>query len=671
MKKEKSKIKKEIEELRKKITHHERLYYIENKPEISDVEFDKLMKHLESLEKKYPEFVTEDSPTQRVGGEPIESFKSSKHITPMLSMDNTYSADEIKDFDKRVKKNLPGEKIEYVVELKVDGVSVSLLYKKGKLVQGSTRGDGVRGDDVTHNLKTIKSIPLKIQKSDGKLPTLIEIKGEAFMPHKIFRELNTAAKKKKEALFANPRNAAAGSLKLLDPRIVAKRKLDIFIYGAGHFEGAKFETQHEILNFLKKAGFKISPYIKKFQSIQEVIDYCDKWEKKKNDLDYDIDGMVLKVNSLKQQEALGVTSKSPRWMIAYKFPAERVITKLNDITVQVGRTGTLTPVAILKPVHISGSTVSRSTLHNFDEIDRLDVKIGDTVLVEKSGEIIPKIVKVLKDKRSGKEVSFRKPSKCPVCGAKVVKDEQGVALRCDSISCPAQVKESLRHFASRNAMDIEGLGTALANQLVDKKLVHDFGDIYSLSLNDIEKLERMAQKSAQNLIDAINKSKTNELNRLIFGLGIRHVGQHAAWILVQRFGSIDGIAKQSSEALTKIHEIGEVMAQSIHSFFTTKENIKVLKKMRDAGVKMSQKRALTKHAKLEGKSIVVTGTLSDFTRTDVERVIREAGANPSSSVSKNTDFLVIGESPGSKLDKAKKLGVKIIDEKQFKQLISS
>ena len=662
-------VKNEIEKLKAAIKRHDRLYYIENRPEISDAEYDRLMKRLAVLEKEHPENARPDSPTQRVGGEPIKGFKNLKHMVTMLSMDNTYSAQEIRDFDKRVKKNLATKNVEYVAELKIDGASISLLYKNGKFVRGATRGDGATGDDVTHSLKTIRSIPLSMQDSDISIPSVVEVRGEVFMNHKTFMELNKTAQKNNERIFANPRNAAAGSLKLLDPRIVAQRHLDVFIYGVGHFEGVEFKTQYEVLEFLKKAGFKTNPHIKKFQDIGETIKYCDKWEKKKNELDYDIDGMVLKVNSLKAQSTLGVTTKSPRWMISYKFPAQKAATKVKDIIVQVGRTGALTPVAILEPVQISGSVVSRSTLHNFDEIERLDVKIGDTVLIEKSGEIIPKVVEVLKQKRSGKEKSFKIPLKCPVCGSKTVKDTGEVALRCDNVSCPAQLKEAILHFASRNAMDIEGLGEAVVGQLVDRKLISDYGDIYRLTVAQIKGLERMAQKSAENLVDAIDKSKSKDLNRLIFGLGIRHVGVHAAWILAQTFGSIKTISGLASEELTKIHEIGQVMAQSIHGFFKTKENISVIRKLKNAGVKTEQARKHSKAPKLEGKTIVVTGTLLEFTRTGIETLIRQMGGNAATSVSANTDFLVAGENAGSKLDKAKKLGVKIIDEKGFKKLL--
>jgi len=665
---EKDKAREEIKKLRRDIKRHDKLYYVKNRPVILDQEYDALMKRLASLEKEYPEYITPDSPTQRVGGEPIKEFKTAKHIIPMLSMDNTYSADELREFDKRVRKNLPGEKIDYVTELKIDGASVSLLYKKGDLQIGATRGDGVTGDDVTHNIKTIRSIPLTIKGKGVDIPSLIEIRGEVYMTYTAFKKLNKEAHKNNQEPFANPRNAAAGSLKLLDPAIVAKRHLDIFVYAVGHFEGAGFASQSEVLQFLKKAHFSVNPNIAKFDNIDDVIGYCDKWEKKKGDLNYHIDGMVIKVDSFKQQKKLGVTTKSPRWMISYKFPAERKATRLLDITVQAGRTGALTPVALLKPVRVSGTTVSRSTLHNFDEIERLDVKIGDTVLIEKSGEIIPKVVKVLKEKRTGKEKKFKPPARCPICGSKVVKDKSEVALRCENVSCPALVKNSILHFASRSAMDIEGLGEALVNQLVDNKLAQDYGDIYYLTVEKIERLERFAEKSAQNLIDAIQKSKENPLSRLIFALGIRHVGVHAAWILAQRFGSIENIAKQSEGDLTKIHEIGQIMAASIASFFKERTNKTVLKKLEDAGVKMKESHKKIK-TPLNGKTIVVTGSLSGYTRDGIESLIRQLGGNASSTVSKNTDFLLAGESPGSKLDKARKLGTKIITEDEFEKMV--
>jgi len=659
----------EIERLRKSIRRHGHLYYVLNKPEISDTEYDKLYRRLKDLEDAHPELRTADSPTQRVGGEPSREFASVKHIAPMTSLDNTYSADEIRDFDKRVRKISGGARIEYCVELKFDGVSASLLYKGGRWVRGATRGDGINGDDVSANLKTIRSIPLVFADGVSVVPKLIEVRGEVYMTKSAFGKINREKEKKGEELFANPRNAAAGSLKLLDPKIVASRGLDIFVWGVGHYEGISFKTHADVLDYLKEAGFRVNPHYKVCSTIDEVIDYCNSWEGRKDKLEVEIDGMVLKVNSLARQEDLGLTAKSPRWAIAYKFPAERALTEIKEIIVQVGRTGAITPVAILEPVHLSGTTVSRATLHNFDEIERLDVKIGDKVYVEKSGEIIPKVLGVAKEKRTGREKAFHIPVKCPACGSKLVRLPEEVALRCENAGCRAQLKEAVLHFASRNAMDIEGLGDAVANQLVDRKLIQDYGDIYYLKFADISGLDRMAEKSARNLMDAIEKSKSNDLNRLIFALGIRHVGEHASWVLASRFGKIEKLKETSVDGLTAIGEIGPVMAEAIHGFFHNKENLKILKKLKDAGLRMSQGAAASSGGKLDGKTVVITGTLKSFSRQEAEELVRKSGGNPSSSVSKNTDFLVAGAEPGSKLEKAKSLGVKVIGEEEFRKLV--
>ena len=659
----------QIQRLREEIRRHDRLYYTLNKPAISDREYDLLVKALQKLEAEFPEFTTEDSPTQRVSGEPVKEFPTVEHMVPMLSMDNTYSPAEIREFDKRVKKNLPGEKIEYVVELKIDGASISLLYEDGLFVRGATRGDGEKGDDVSSNLKTIRSIPLRFRPKVGDPPKVLEVRGEVYMPRGSFLRLNDEKQKNGEELFANPRNAAAGSLKLLDPRLTAKRQLDILVYGVGQFEQVDLKSQYSTIEYLRECGFRVSQHVKKLSSLEGVIDYCNEWEKKKDDLDYDIDGMVLKVNSFAQQRRLGVTSKSPRWMIAYKFPAERKATILKDIIVQVGRTGALTPVALLEPVHVSGTTVTRSTLHNMDEIARLDVRIGDMVIIEKSGEIIPKVIKVLIEKRTGHEKNFDMPKKCPVCGSGVVRFRGEVALRCNNISCSAQVKERILHFASRRAMDIEGMGEALVDQLVEKRFVKDYGDIYYLKKEHLADLERMAEKSAQNLVNAIEKSKNNDLSRLIFALGIRHVGEHASWVLANQYGSIDRVLSLSEGDLESTDEVGPVMANSINYFFRNKHNLAVLKKLKDAGVNMQQAIITKRDAGLSGKTIVITGVLKDYTRDEAQRLIRGSGGNASSSISRTTDFVLAGENPGSKLDKAKQLGIKIIDEKEFKRMV--
>ena len=591
-----------------------------------------------------------------------------KHAVPMLSMDNTYSHEELREFDKRIKKNLGKEKYEYIVEFKIDGVSVSLRYEDGVFTRGATRGSGTVGDDITPNLKTIRSIPLGLSLEKKKIPALLEVRGEVFMTKKWFAKMNK--ERKKEELFANPRNASAGSLKLLDSRITAKRHLDIFIWGIGEHRGIDFENHAEVLGVLAELGLKVIPHAKRCKDIDEVLRFCDEWQKKHEGLDCEIDGMVVKINSLKQQKKLGRTAKSPRWMIAYKFPAEKALTQLLDVEIQVGRTGVITPVAILKPVHISGTTVSRATLHNFDEIERLDIKIKDKVYIEKSGEIIPKVLEVAKKKRTGKEKPIKLPAKCPSCGATLYKEEGEVALRCDNVSCAAQIKQKVLHFASRNAMDIEGLGDSLVEQLVDKKLVKDYADLCYLEFKDLKKLERFADKSAQNIIDAIEKSKSNDLNRLIFGLGIRHVGQKAAWTLARKFGSLDKLAKQEMEKLTAINEIGPVMAESIFHFFKNKKNLDVLKKLEKAHVRTEMPKS-TKKAVLEGKTFVVTGALKTYTRQSIEELIRDLGGNASSSVSENTDYLILGEEPGSKLQKAKKLGIKLIDESEFKKIIGA
>ena len=663
-------IAKKISRLRELIDFHDRKYYIENRPEISDQEYDRLMKELQRFESAHPEFITPDSPTQRVSGGALEGFKTVEHSVPMLSMENAYSAEEVEEFDNRIRKNLGVNSLDYVVELKIDGVNVSLLYENGRFVHGSTRGDGFRGDDVTVNLKTLRSIPLKISSERAKAaPGLFEARGEVYLSRRVFTAINRAKRQKGEELFANPRNAAAGSLKLLDASLVAKRRLDIWIYGVGDVRDISFDTQFEALQFLKDAGFRVNPHIKKCGSISEVIEYCSEWERKKDSLEYDIDGMVIKVDSFMYQKKLGQTSKSPRWMIAYKFPAERKETVLEKIVVQVGRTGALTPVAELRPVRLAGTIVRRATLHNQDEIMRKDIREGDRVIIEKAGEIIPQVVEPVKEKRTGKEKKFSIPRNCPACKAPVRRIEGEVALRCENLSCPAQLKERIIHFASRDAMDIEGMGDAIVAQLVEKGLVRDYGDIYNLKHGALANLERMADKSAGNLINAIEKSKRNSLNRLVFALGIRHVGVRAAWILADRFKSLERIASAEAEELSSTDEVGPVMAESIYNFFRTKENKRVIEKLKHAGVNLEEKTALIKDRTLEGKTFVITGGLDSFTRQAAEELIRSMGGNASSSITSNTDYLVLGKEPGSKFDKAKKLGVKIIDEAEFKKMI--
>jgi len=660
-------IKKKIDELKDVIRRHDRLYYVRNAPEISDGEYDRIYRELKDLEAAHPEFVTADSPTQRVGGEPAAGFSTVKHMVPMLSMDNTYSADEIRDFDKRVRKILKGRDVEYVVELKFDGVSISLLYENGLFVRGSTRGDGENGEDVSGNLKTIRSVPLAFDDKVKKIPAVLEVRGEVYMAKKAFERINRGKADRGEELFANPRNAAAGSLKLLDPKEVAKRGLDVFAWGIGHCEGVNFKKHTEVLDYLKDAGFKVNPLYKLCTDIEDVVAFCDSWEPKKESLDFNIDGMVLKVNDLSDRDLLGMTSKSPRWAIAYKFPAEKALTEVLDVILGVGRTGTVTPVAILKPVQLSGTTVSRATLHNFDEIDRLGVKIGDKVYVEKSGEIIPKVLSVAKEKRTGKEREIKLPDKCPACGSKLVRDPEEVALRCDNVTCPAQIKETVLHFASRKAMDIEGMGDAIVDQLVDKAMIKDYGDIYALKAGDLMKLDRMALKSASNLIEAIERSKSGGLNRLVYGLGIRHVGERAAWVLAETFGSIGKIKKITLDELMKIRDIGPVAAGSVVDFFANRKNVAVIAKLEAAGLEMTPPKKEAS-AKLSGKTVVITGTLKSLSRQEAEDLVRRLGGNASSSVSNKTDILVAGEEAGSKLEKARALGVRVMTEDEFKKI---
>jgi len=663
-------LKEQVERLRRELRRHERLYYAQNMPEISDRQYDLLLKDLEKLERDHPELVTDDSPTQRVGGEPSGGFEVVEHRARMFSMDNTYSHDELREFDERVRKNLGGAEYEYVAELKIDGVSVSLTYKDGVFVRGATRGDGQKGDDISANLKTIRAIPLMLECA-ARTPCsgTMEVRGEVYMQLESFREINAKKEKDGEEPFANPRNAAAGSLKQLDPRIVAKRGLNIFMHGIGYYEGKDLSSQSGLLESLEKLGFRVNRNYKVCAGIEKVIEFCDTWQDKRSGLDYDIDGMVVKVNSFAQQKALGATSKSPRWMIAYKFPAERVKTKLLDIKVQVGRTGTLTPVAVFEPVLVAGTTVTHASLHNEDEIKRKDIRIGDTVIIEKAGEIIPQVVEAVASARTGREKKFVMPGKCPACGAGTKREEGEVAVRCENVFCPAQLKESIIHFASRTAMDIEGLGESITDQLVDKGLVKDYGDIYCLKAGRLMGLERMGDRSARNLEDAIEGSKNRPLNRLIYALGIRHVGEHIADVLAKRYGSIENLSAQKTEDLVKVSEIGPIVAASIEEYFSNKASGTVLRKLRDAGVKTEDTGKKGASSRLEGKTFVFTGELKDFSRPDAEQAVRDLGGSASSSVGKKTDYLVTGEKPGSKYEKAKKLGIKIIDEDEFKKVI--
>jgi len=666
----KKEVKKRIEELRRLINYHNYRYYVLAEPEISDYEFDMLMKELEELEKKYPEYKVPNSPTQRVGGEPLKEFKSVKHKVPMLSLSNTYDENDIFEWEKRIKRILGDkEKIEYVVELKIDGVGISLTYEKGKLVLGASRGDGETGDDITGNLKTVKSIPLELFSDKRKVPEVLEVRGEVYIEKSEFEKINRIREKNGETLFANPRNAAAGTLKLLDPREVAKRNLSCFIYALGVTEGWEIpDTHFKVLQVLKDFGFRINPNIKLMSDINEVVNYCRKWEEKRDSLSYEIDGMVIKVNSLKQQEKLGFTMKSPRWAVAFKFGAKKGITVLKDVIHQVGRTGILTPVAILEPVKVGGVTISRATLHNYDEIKRLDIKIGDTVLLERSGDVIPKIIGVLKEKRKGKEKEIKVPDKCPVCGNFLERREGEVAVRCINLSCPAQIERGIIHFARREGMDIEGLGENVAEQLVEKSLVKDVADIYFLKKEDLLKLELFKEKKADNLIKGIENSKKRPFSRFLYALGIPYIGEKSAEILAENYKTLDDLISVSKEELVTIPEIGQVMAESIYNFFRLESTKMLLEKFKKAGLKFEVE-TVKKSDKLKGKTFVFTGELESFTRKEAESLVEKLGGRATSSVSRNTDFVVVGENPGSKFEKAKKLGIKILNEEQFKELI--
>lgn len=662
---DKAKVKKEIERLRKEINYHNHRYYVLNDPVIADYEYDILIKKLIKLEEKYPEFITPDSPTRRIGGKPIKEFLTVSHDPPMLSLDNTYSYEELKEYDRRIRKQI--NVLQYIVEQKVDGVAVALKYDKGILVQGATRGDGTNGDDITQNLKTIKSLPLRILIKNTDLQNL-EVRGEIFLTKQQFEALNKERVEAGESLFANPRNAAAGSLKLLDPKSVAARNLDAFIHTIPRPPKQKLNSDSKVLELLKEAGFKVIPHSKLFSSIDEVIDFCKDWDKKREELSYEVDGMVIKVDNFQQRAELGETIKSPRWAVAYKYPPKQATTKIKKIYLQVGRTGIVTPVADMEPVFLSGSTISHSTLHNFDEIKRKDIREGDTVIIQKAGEVIPQVVKVVTDKRTGKEEEFMMPDQCPVCQSKLFQATDEVAYRCVNASCPAQIKRRIGHFAARGAMDIEGLGWVMVDTLVDQGLVKDFADLYHLKKEDLMSLERMGEKSSQNLIDGLEASKKQPYVRLLYALGIRQVGVQAARLLVQTFRSVDDLKKASLADISAITGIGPTVAESIKNFFADKKNIQLIARLKKVGLKFSA--AKPKGAQIfAGKTFVLTGGLKHYAREKANALIVSLGGNVSSSVSKNTDYVLAGKEPGSKYDKAVALGIKIIDESEFEKMI--
>jgi len=669
-----------VEELRRQIRYHDYRYYVLDSPEISDAEYDELMRELRRLEELYPQLVTPDSPTQRVAGAPSEAFGTVVHSSPMLSLDNAFSPEDLVDFDRRVRSLLGGERPEYVAELKIDGLSVALHYEGGRFVRGATRGDGERGEDVTANLRTVRSIPLVLH-PPGDVLAELEVRGEVYMPVEAFRRLNREREERGEPVFANPRNAAAGSVRQLDPRITAGRRLDTFIYeirrwvpapsggGPRAAEAAAPETQWEALEVLAKLGFKVNPNRRLCRDIDEVIDYCRYWAEHRHDVGYEMDGAVIKVNSFEQQRRLGATTHHPRWATAYKFPAEQATSRVRDIIIQVGRTGVLTPTALLEPVRLAGATVSRATLHNEDIIREKDVRIGDTVIVQRAGDVIPEVVAVVKEKRTGQEREFRMPDRCPVCGAEVVRLPGEVAVRCTGVACPAQLKEQLIHFASRDAMNIEGLGPAIITQLMEAGLVKDAADLYYLKYEDVVKLERMADKSTRNLLDAIAATRDNPLHRLIYALGIRYVGEKVSRVLADHFGSMDALARATEEELTRIPEIGPKIAASVVAFFRQEQTRRLLEKLRRAGVNMEQRRAApARESPLAGKTVVFTGTLQSMGRKEAEELVASLGGKPSGSVSRKTDYVVVGANPGSKYDRARELGVKILTEEEFRRL---
>jgi DNA ligase (NAD+) len=666
---------KNIDSLREKIRHHEYLYYVLDQPEISDAEFDKLMRELKELEAEHPELLTADSPTQRVGGKPREGFVKVRHSSPMLSLDNTYNEEELRDWERRVHELSGRSDVDYVCELKLDGMSLALIYEDGKLVRGITRGDGTTGEDVTLNVRTVRSIPLSVPKEKLKkagMPLNFEVRGELLMPTAAFKKVNEERERKGLATFANPRNFTAGTVRQLDASITAERRMDFFPYILLENGRTYFDRHSKTLDALVTAGFKVNPNRKLVHSMDEVWTFIGEWEGKRESLAYEIDGIVVKVDRTALQNELGFTGKAPRWAIAYKYAARAGITKLEDIRVQVGRTGKLTPVAMLAPVLIGGTTVRNATLHNMDEIERLGVRIGDWVQVERGGDVIPKVARVIDDKdhqRPRDLRDFAMPEKCPVCGTKVVRMEGEVDYRCVNANCPAKLRETILHFASRGVMNIDGMGEALVNQLTERGLVKNVADIYKLTKTDLLSLERMGDKSAQNILDEIENSKKLPLERVIYGLGIRMVGERTAQFLAEHFGAMEELEKAGVEELQNVNEVGPRIAESIVEFFSIAANRKLVERLREAGLTLSGQKK-QRGTKLAGKTFVLTGTLAHFTRDEAKKMIEDAGGKVTGSVSKKTDYVVVGADAGSKLDKAKELGVTVIDEKEIERLLS-
>ena len=657
-----------VESLRDEIRHHDRKYFVEAAPVISDLEYDRLIHRLREIEAKYPDLQTPESPTQRVGEQPVENLESIEHRVPMLSIDNTYSEEEVRKYADRIGKLLPGETIEWVVELKIDGVAATVIYEQGVLTQALTRGNGIVGDNITHNIRTVKDVPLRL---NGKsIPELLEVRGEIYMKNSDLVKLNRQQEQQGEAVFANTRNVTAGSIRLLDPRKCAQRPLHIFCHGVGETDKLRAKTHMEFLAELRNFGLPATPYVECFDSIDQVLIHCDKLVSTLHTLDFEVDGLVIKVNRFDQRARLGSTAKSPRWVIAYKFEKYEAVTRLNEIRVQIGKTGAVTPVAELEPVELAGTTVSRASLHNAEEIERKDIRPGDTVVVEKAGKIIPHIVRVELHKREGKLPKFRFPTQCPECDAELKKDDGGVYIRCPNFSCPAQWKERLRYFASRNAMQIEGLGEALIDQLIGQGLVSTYGDLYRLKENQLVALDRMGKKSAQNLLAQIDVSRQRGLGRLLNALSIRHVGRNVALLLAKKFGSISALGRCSVEELAEVDEIGEIIARSVHDFLHSPHGEKIIADLAAVGVDLEvESTGTSQGASLSGKTFVVTGSLEQYTRDEIHDLIAQHGGRATSSVSKKTDFLVAGQSAGSKLQKAEQLGVKILSEADFSRLL--
>jgi len=657
-----------IEELKNTINYHNYRYYTLQDPEITDAEYDRLLRELIELEERFPHLATEDSPTKRVGAPPAEEFEKVPHRLPMLSLQNAFSEEELREFHDRITRLLGTEKVEYVAEVKMDGVAVELIYENGVLKRGITRGDGYTGEDVTANVRTIQTIPLSLSSPDGTVPELLEVRGEVFIEKKAFRWLNRVRGEKGEPLFANPRNAASGSLRQLDPKVTAKRPLKTFCYGIGLVEGKELESQWETLEYLASLGLPVNEKRKLCRSLEEVLEFYDEIEREREELPYEADGIVVKVNSFEQQKALGEISRSPRYAIAFKFPPSQATTVLEDIVVQVGRTGTLTPVAILRPVKVGGVEVKRATLHNMDEVERKDIRIGDTVIVQRAGDVIPEVVKPITSRRTGNERKFTMPKTCPACGAPVIRVEGEAAYRCTGDNCLAKKREKIKHFVSRNAMNIEGLGDRIVNLLIDEGLVTTPADLYRLTVDDLINLPRFGEKSAKNTIEAINRSRKTTLSRFIFALGIRHVGEHLSQVLAERFGSVEKLAEATYEELTSIREIGPEVAKSIVSFFQDPENRKLVDDLLKAGIEFEEEPA-KEEGKLTGLTFLFTGALKTMTRQEAKKRVEEKGGKVASSVSRKVDILVVGEDPGKKLEEARELGIRTLSEEEFLKML--